>query len=263
MFTYYGGKQRLASKILKLLPPHKIYVEPFCGAAALFFIKTPSDIEVLNDKNKYIVNLFRVLRGKGSTELIEKLELIPYAIEDFNRAREVLKCGEGSDVELAWAFFVAVSMSFSGDFTNSSWKRAGRNSPKNNMPKTWRNRVDRLYIVVERLRMCQIECSDAIDIIKKYDSPDTAFYLDPPYLNADQGPYKGYSENEFSKLIECLNSLEGSFLLSNYENPFVPSDWEKHEFETTVSARMTRREKVKEIIWRKVNGNSRRQFELF
>jgi DNA adenine methylase len=71
----------------------------------------------------------------------------------------------------------------------------------------------------DRLKYTQIECDDAIKIIQRYDSPETFFYLDPPYFNSDCGHYKGYSEADYLKLLEALCSVKGKFLLSSY-----PSD---------------------------------------
>ena len=59
---WIGGKRRLAKHILPLFPAHTCYVEPFCGAAALYFLKTPSKIEVINDINGELVNLYRVVK---------------------------------------------------------------------------------------------------------------------------------------------------------------------------------------------------------
>lgn len=59
---WIGGKRRLAKHILPLFPAHECYVEPFCGAAALYFLKTPGKIEVINDINGELVNLYRVVK---------------------------------------------------------------------------------------------------------------------------------------------------------------------------------------------------------
>lgn len=62
IIPWIGGKRRLAKQILPLIPEHTCYVEPFCGAGAIFFLKEPSKVEVLNDINGDLVNLYRVVR---------------------------------------------------------------------------------------------------------------------------------------------------------------------------------------------------------
>ncbi|BAN95454.1 putative methyltransferase [Plautia stali symbiont] len=62
ILPWAGGKRRLAKQILPRFPAHTCYVEPFCGAAALFFMKSPSKVEVINDINGELVNLYRVLK---------------------------------------------------------------------------------------------------------------------------------------------------------------------------------------------------------
>jgi DNA adenine methylase len=60
--TYYGGKQKLASIIVGLIPTHKLYCEPFLGGGAIFFSKPQSAVEVINDTNKELINFYRVVQ---------------------------------------------------------------------------------------------------------------------------------------------------------------------------------------------------------
>jgi len=61
--SYYGGKQKLASMIVPLIPRHNLYCEPFIGGAAVFFAKRPSEIEVINDTNKELMNFYRTVKN--------------------------------------------------------------------------------------------------------------------------------------------------------------------------------------------------------
>ena len=61
--SYYGGKQNLADKIISIIPPHNLYCEPFVGGAAVFFNKPQSNVEVINDTNKELVNFYRVIQN--------------------------------------------------------------------------------------------------------------------------------------------------------------------------------------------------------
>src|SRR5579871_6540541 len=62
IIPWIGGKRRLANKIIPLFPTHECYVEPFAGAAALYFRKRPALVEVLNDINGELINLYRVVK---------------------------------------------------------------------------------------------------------------------------------------------------------------------------------------------------------
>lgn len=65
MFHYFGGKSRVAKRILKFVPPHEIWVEPFAGGASLTFAKPPSSKEVLSDKRPDLIRFYKhVQKGR-------------------------------------------------------------------------------------------------------------------------------------------------------------------------------------------------------
>lgn len=110
----------------------------------------------------------------------------------------------------------------------------------------------------DRLKMVQLENLDALDCIKKYDTEHTLFYIDPPYPNANQGHYKGYTQNDLDELIFLLKDIKGSFLLSCYHNEYIDVyakeyDWEVFEFDAVCSASKTTRDRRTEVVWRKLN----------
>lgn len=241
LFPYYGGKVRIASKICELIPPHKIYVEPFCGSAAVLFRKGRPDVsaahyrEVLNDRNSNIVNLFRVLQDKDKyEEFLHKITYTPYSREEYQKAVLITKNDNNivSDIDKAWAFYFNQQASFASDTSSGfAFAKKGENDPF-----TFMNKKKNLSLFVERLQYCYIEHTDALECIKRWDSPETCFYIDPPYPNTNQGSYSGYTQDDFIQLIECLNNIKGSFVLSCYNNDAVPNDWQKHEISTKMSA---------------------------
>lgn len=238
IFSYYGGKQRMASKIIKLIPKHTVYVEPFAGGATVLFAKpwpkvTISDHyrEVINDIDQRVINFYRVLqRHDLRDELVERLQFTPYSEADYKKSKDL---NSGNEVDRAWAFFVNVSQSYSNKL-NGGWRRSvfGRNEAV-----TWTRRIQRLHHYLDRMNDVHIECKDALEVIKTYDSPQTFFYCDPPYPGAHQGHYSGYMLEDYRSLINALSKCMGSFLLSNYEQELeVPTDWEKFEFASYSSA---------------------------
>lgn len=242
IFSYYGGKQRLVSKLLPLIPKHTVFVEPFCGGATVFFAKPWPDVtnnndyrEVLNDTNQDVFNFYKCLQDKEKAEkLIHRLEFTLYSRDEHKLAQD--RNNELDEFERAAMFYVDVSMSFS-NIIGSGW---GTGVYSCNLASKWSNKVSKLKDYLERMQVVHIENDDAIACIKRWDSPQTFFYCDPPYVGTDQGHYKGYAEEHFKQLCETLDQAQGSFLLSSYANEFtekhVKSDWKRFDFESYCSA---------------------------
>lgn len=238
--SYYGGKQRMASKIVPLIPRHTVYVEPFAGGAAVFFAKPWPNTEnsdhyreVLNDKDERLINFYRVLQAPEKREaLIERLSLTLYSEAEYAKAKDL---ESGDEVKRAWAYYVAINMSFVNKL-HAGWGRAvfGRN-----LAATWAAKVARLPEYLERMSSVHIACDDALKVIKQWDSPQTFFYCDPPYPGTNCGHYGGYTIQDFQALVNTLNECQGSFILSNYEQAGaqMPKDWERFEFSATASSR--------------------------
>lgn len=265
----------MVPNLLPLLPKHTVYVEPFCGGAALFWNKpqrTNGDNyrEVLNDANAQLVNLYRVMQDEATARaLIHRLVFTPYARVEYKKAMAIYKNGTDCPIEAAWAFYVNINMSFANKL-NAGW---GVSLVGRNLADTWANRLTHLSSQFERLNGVHLECNDALAIIKQWDSPQTLFYCDPPYPGTDQGHYGGYTHDDFLKLVDALDHCEGSFLLSNYDQPGIPTHWERHEFKATMTAAgntghgaNARRQKLTrdntertEVVWRMDRSHNMRE----
>jgi DNA adenine methylase len=264
-FSYYGGKQRMASKIVPLIPKHTVYVEPFAGGATILFAKPWPDVsnadhyrEVINDTNRNVTNFFSVLRDNGK-ELCDKLALTLYDETEHKIAKDLnTEC----QIENARRFYVNVQQSFANKI-NSGWRRGVFGG---NLAASWATSVERLPQYIDRMRSVHISCQDALKCIKQWDSPQTFFYCDPPYPNADQGHYKGYTIEDFQALVKTLDECHGSFLLSNYDQNCIPQDWERFEFSAVASSRgrggydrskkmdeSEQNRKRTEVVWRRFN----------
>jgi len=243
-FLYFGGKGNMLAKLLPLLPPHKVYVEPFCGAASLFFAKSPSPVEVLNDLNEDVVNVFRVLQDKETHEELRfRLMYTPYARAEFVRAIEMLKQKDLTPVERAWAFMVRQNMGFSGNIRASggTWSRAfiSKQGPADTCNR-WLMRLSMLDAWRWRLMMVQIDCRDALEVIRYWDSPDTLFYVDPPYVNETRKSLNVYTHEmtaeQHKELVRLLLGIKGKAVVSGYEHPlyspFGQAGWKVHKFHT-------------------------------
>jgi len=215
--TYYGGKQQLASFIIERIPPHRIYIEPFCGGAAVFFRKPPSPVEVLNDLNHEMINFYKVVQREYAA-LESELAITLHSRDQYRRAEVVHKNPDMfSEVKRAWAVWVLANEGFGGMLDGSfGYCRSGSHTKK------IMNKRDSLtYDYAIRLENVQLECTNALRIIQSRDTPDSFHYCDPPYFNSDCGHYEGYSNEDFKELLDSLSEIKGRFLLSSYPSEIL------------------------------------------
>ena len=214
--SYYGGKQRLLSKILPLLPKHRIYTEVFFGGGAVFFGKPKSEVEVINDNNGMVVNFFEVAKTQY-LELKLKIEATLFSRATYMVALAIYRMPHlFGKVQRAWAFYVATNMGFACNIGSWGYDKYGKRL------KTFLNKKLAFdHTIPDRLEKTQIECNKAIKVIKAYDSKDTFNYIDPPYIKTDMGHYANYTEDDYRKLLDCLSSIKGTFLLSSFPSEML------------------------------------------
>ena len=220
-FGYYGAKQRIARQIIDLLPPHNAWVEGFCGSAALTMSKEPAPIEVINDRDDRIVNVFKQLRN-NSKALCRAIALTPYAYKEFEIARSQEK--NIDPLEKARRFLVATMMTVNGTVGGSgagfsfsqSYARENREARVNR----WYNLPERLEQVVERLRNVRVEKRDTRELVEMFaDRPATLIYLDPPYfIKREHGYGIDAKDRAFHvELLEICAKARCMLLISGYK----------------------------------------------
>lgn len=267
-FGYYGSKQRLARRLVRMLPPHSAWVEAFCGAAALTLAKRPSPIEVINDQDGDIVNVFRQLR-ENHEELCRAVALTPYSLEEFKEAQQLL-C-KSDPVERARRFLVLSMMTVNGTSKSAttgragfsyslSYARGGREARVNR----WFNLPERLALVVDRLRGVRVENRDALDLIDMFsDRPNTLMYLDPPYFTKREHSYAvDANDRDFHErlLLKC-RAADCMMLISGYNeeiyNDLLSAEhgWTKQTIECSTRDTTGKDYARSEILW------TNRQFE--
>ncbi|GEM_PF-456255 len=236
---WFGGKNNQLNKLLPVVPPHRIYCEPFGGSAALLFAKEPAPVEVYNDLDSELVNFFRVLRDKSKfPEFIRQVELTLYSREDYDDCRKNLESID-DDVERARAFFVSIRQARGGIF-GAGWSCTIGESQGGmaGAVKRWLRIGGLLEKVHKRLQVVQIEHQDFRKLIGRYDTPDTFFYLDPPYMAETRrgGSYRREaSDSDHEDLVRVLLELKGTALLSGYRNELYEqlenAGWTRKEYE--------------------------------
>lgn len=225
--TYYGGKQKLIPEILPRIPVHTSYVEPFCGGAAIFFAKQPSNLEVLNDTNRELINFYRVVQNDFSS--LEKEIRITLHSRDLHRKAWVVNNNPDmfSEVKRAWALWVLSSQSFSAKL-DGNW---GYDKADNRTSRLIQSKKERFTEELAiRLQNVQLESTDALYVINSRDTKDTFFYCDPPYYNSDCAHYDGYSLQDYENLLMTLANVNGKFLLSSYPSEVLQQYTKKYKW---------------------------------
>jgi DNA adenine methylase len=238
-FGWYGGKYSHLDWILPLLPHAQHYCEPFGGSAAVLINRPPSPIETYNDLDGEVVNFFAVLRDQKDS-LIEAIGLTPFSRAEFELAIDGPTEGI-SNVEKARRFFVRARQVRTGLAQKASsgrWahclltSRAGMAGAVSR----WLGSVEDLPEIAQRLLRVQIECAPAVEVIQRYDSPETLFYCDPPYPHASRTDSNAYShemtDSDHRALSEVLHSVKGKVALSSYHCALMDelySDWQHVE----------------------------------
>jgi len=211
-----GGKHFIAEKIADRIPEHSIYVEPFAGGAAVYFKKPSSEVEVLNDKDTDIARAFQFLRSM-TPEQFKQLKKMNWKVNagTFKRLKDSQPI---SDIDRFRKFYYLRKGSFGSGGETVNPMMEGETID-----------VNKLWKVHDRLKNTKIMGRHALELIRKYDSPDTFFYLDPPYPDRDFiGAKETFTEDDLTKLVSELKGIKGKFLLSLNKEwaKSMPSEWD-------------------------------------
>jgi DNA adenine methylase len=245
------------------MPPHTHYVEPFAGGLRVLLAKDPEGVsEVANDRNRDLIDFYRVLRSDQDFPRFRRLvDLTPFHRLAWQEARDRLKQPpEGQcPVERAADFFTYVRQSLAGRgnaFTGITKTRTRRGM--NNETSGWLSAVAGLEAVHERFGRVMFDCRPALDVIRRQDGPETLHYCDPPYLHETRtakgvyGPHE-MTEADHRELLRVLRSVRGKVVLSGYPSVLYDkalADWTCHRFDLANHAAGGRsKRRMTEIVW--------------
>lgn len=211
--SWIGGKKLLREKVIEQFPgadEYDRYIEVFGGAGWVLFAKDKhADMEVFNDANNELINLYRCVKYH-SEELQKELEWSFVSREQFFDCREQINVRGLTDIQKAARFYLLIKNSFGSDLR--SFGVRGRNLD---------NSIEYLSVVKERLKKTVIENKDFESLIKTYDRDKALFYLDPPYYEAESYYDVNFSEKDHIRLKTALDNIKGKFVLSYNDSEYI------------------------------------------
>lgn len=215
IFPWMGGKRRMAKHILPEFPDHECYVEPFCGGAALFFMKEPSRVEVINDFDGEVVNLYRVV-AHHLEELVRQFRWSLVSRVMFDWANMQIPATL-TDIQRAARFFYLQQSCFGARPTGRTFGTATTSPPKLNLLRI----EEKLSEAHLRLARTTIEHLDWKECIRRYDREHTLFYLDPPYWETAGYAPGAFNFEQYQTMAELAGSIKGRMVISINDHPQI------------------------------------------
>lgn len=228
LYGYMGCKLTALPKILPKLPYDNAFIEVFGGSGTVMLNRKQSKTEVFNDRHSGVVAMFRVLRDPVQcAKLVEMINLTPYSREEFIRAKHKFYDEPfETDLERAHAWYILVAMSYAGN--SRTWQRW--------LPKSCDMRIERLFervphlsMIGQRFSRVMVENLDWRTCLRDYDSPNSVFYLDPPYVDSNVYKLK-MSREDHIEMCNVIMKMKGFVMLSGYPCELYDRfTWDHHE----------------------------------
>ena len=209
---WVGGKHHLAKRITAIIDriDHTCYAEPFLGMGGVFFKRSRRPrVEVINDKHQDVANLFRILQ-RHYVPFVEMMRFQLCTRAEFERLKAI-NPDTLTDLERAARFLYLQKTVFGGRVTSQSFGIAATLPARFDMTKL----VPILEDLHSRLVGVLIECLDYVELVKRYDKPETFYYIDPPYFGSED-IYGGdlFDRGGFVSLKDLLSGIQGRFIMS-------------------------------------------------
>ncbi len=258
-FGWYGGKFSHLDWLLPLLPECHHYCEPFAGSAAVLLNRPPAKVETYNDLDGEVVNFFRACRDHGE-ELVRLISLTPFSREEFAQACELDP--DAPCAERARRFYVRARQVRTGlaqTATVGRWGncKATSRGGMSGIVSRFLGGVEMMPEITKRMLRVQIENRPALEVIRVYDSPETLFYCDPPYVHNTRGDSRAYryemSDEQHTELATVLRSVAGLVAFSNYDCPLMDELYTQHagwhKIVQPLRTNHATKEKRREVLW--------------
>ncbi|TLG70248.1 DNA adenine methylase, partial [Culicoidibacter larvae] len=228
---WIGGKSRSRDIYTNIFPEHKVFVSPFCGACHVELYKKPAAVEIINDVNHQLITFLSELQ-QHPKELIAACDAIPYSEKIYND----FKWNPPQDIsplKQAAIFYFMTTAGFNGG--GNKYKSGFSVSKTVNKSKLYRSKLSNMKLMADRIKDWQILCRDFEEVIKKFDSVDTLFFCDPPYIDKEYLYSGGFTYDDHRRLADVLNNVKGKVVLCYYDDPLLAElypDWHQFDYST-------------------------------
>ncbi|MEO0144126.1 MAG: DNA adenine methylase [candidate division WOR-3 bacterium] len=262
LFRYPGSKKYLAKHILKIIPEHNVYIEVFGGTGILLLLKPESKVEIFNDINEDIVNLFRVIRDEEKfKKFIIRVKFLLNSQSDFNYFKEkYLNNDYKDDIDRAITIFYLQNLAINGMLRGyrKYYFSVQRNLtlPSIQQIEVIHNRIRKVYFVNLDFRELFQRVYNMLQRRDKAFREQVLFYLDPPYINADKRLYKHkFTIQDHKEMLEWVLKLNDcKFIISGYDSELYNEylkNFKKKKFKklVTLSVNVDKKYKVDEYLW--------------
>jgi DNA adenine methylase len=214
LFPWLGGKGRLAKRILERMPPHEVYVEPFAGSIAILLARPePAKTEVINDFDRELVTFFRVLQH----HLVEFCQVFRWAINSRQMFRWLNETNPDTltDIHRAARFYYLQRLAFGGRRVGQTYGVAVKRGPRINFVRL----EEDLSEFHQRLAGVVVECLPWQECLRRYDRPETLFFVDPPYWQAEGYAAPSLTIEDYETMAEVLAGIQGRAILTINDHP--------------------------------------------
>lgn len=248
ILKYPGSKWNISSDIINFIPKHHTYTEPYFGSGAIFFTKQPSDIEMINDMDNNVCNLFQCIK-EDSERLARLVMATPFSrneydltfereeIDPYNKSlRFLIQCWQGHG--------------FRTNGYKVGWKNDVQGREKMYALWNWYRLPEWIIDIAERLRCVQIENRPAIEVIERFNYPNVFMYLDPPYILGTRTgkQYKcEMTDNDHEELLKTILHSNAMIMISGYESEMYNDylgKWKKISFNANAEYGLKRIETI-------------------
>ncbi|MNC03209.1 DNA adenine methylase [compost metagenome] len=228
---WFGGKSKYAEHIISKFPSHRVYVEPFGGAATVIAQKTRATHEVYNDIDGNVVN-FLLTAMDDPDRLSKSCEEIPYSRKLYESWKKEQLPVDPFDRAVRW-FYPGISSGNAQDVSQTGWRHSvwsGQN-PSNG----YISACQMIREFAKRMQGVMIEQADFRSIFAKYDSDQTLWYVDPPYVGREKYYAGNFTEQDHRDLAMILKGIKGKAIISYYDDPLIDElypGWNRETFGT-------------------------------
>lgn len=232
-FRWPGGKTRLLKHLLPLLRPHTIFVEAFAGSAALTLAKEPSKVEVINDINGELVNLFR----HAQFHLEPLIQEVEFTLHSRENLETLLEQPGLTGLQQAARYLLRNRLSFGGSGTSYAVSRMQAIPSRSAV-------LEKLRAFNGRLDKVAVENLSYERLVGNYDSPETLWFFDPPYTVGEVKSYAAWDHEQMAAFAGTVSGLQGDWIVTVNDSPENRGLFKGHEIRPLVtrSGAVNRRE---------------------